>query len=96
MHASEWNDGNFPGRLRRARQKAGLTQAELADRLNTRQFTISRIESGRKPRKLLLYRVLDFIEKAERSASEIQDDVVSAIARSNELKALIARIAAEL
>jgi len=96
MQSSEWNDRDFPRRLRRARQNAGLTQAELADRLGTRQFTISRIESGRKPRKSLLSRVVTFVECAEQTTSKDQDNVVSAIARSDELKALIARIAAEL
>lgn len=96
MQASEWNNGNFPRRLKRARQDTGLTQAELADRLSTRQFTISRIESGRKPRKDLLLRVIAFIENTEQSTSKVQEDIVSAIARSDELKALIARIAAEL
>lgn len=96
MQASEWNDGGFPRRLKRARQNAGLTQAELADRLGTRQYTVSRIEGGRKPRKHLLLRVIAFVEEVERSASKIQDGVVSAIARSDELRALIVRIAAEL
>lgn len=96
MHASEWQNGNFPQRLKRARQSSGLTQMELADRLGTRQFTVSRIEGGRKPRDLLLSRIVAFIENAERSSPEIQDELVSAIAHSDELKALIARIAAEL
>ncbi|WP_422022255.1 helix-turn-helix domain-containing protein [Pyruvatibacter mobilis] len=96
MHASEWQNGNFPQRLKRARRSSGLTQMELADRLGTRQFTVSRIEGGRKPRDPLLSRVVAFIGNAERSSPEIQDKLVSAIARSDELKALIARIAAEL
>lgn len=96
MQASEWDDGNFPQRLKRARQNAELTQVQLADRLGTRQFTVSRIENGRKPREPLLSRVVAFIENAERSKPGIVDDVTSAIANSDELKALIARIAAEL
>lgn len=96
MQASEWNNGNFPRRLKRARQNAGLTQAQLADRLGTQQFTVSRIEGGRKPRQSLLSRVVDFIENAERPKPGIEDDIASAIAGSDELKALIARIAAEL
>lgn len=96
MHASEWQNGNFPHRLKRARQSSGLTQMELADRLGTRQFTVSRIESGRKPREPLLSRVVAFIGNSERSSPEIRDELVSAIARSDELKALIARIVADL
>ncbi|MYF71486.1 MAG: helix-turn-helix domain-containing protein [Proteobacteria bacterium] len=96
MRVSEWNDSNLPRRLKRARQTAGLTQAQLASLLGTQQPTVSRIEFGRKPRGLLLSRVLSFIEDTERPAGEIQEDIVSAIAHSDELKALIARIAAEL
>lgn len=96
MQANEWNDGNFSRRLKRARQNAGLTQTELAKRLGTRQFNVSRIEGGQKPRKPLLFRTIAFIEETERSEPRLQDDVVAAIASSDELKALIARIAAEL
>ena len=96
MKVSEWNDRNFPRRLKRARQNAGLTQAELADHLGIRQPTVSRIEVGYEPRKSLLLRVVTFVEDAERSTLEMLDDIVSAIAHSDELKALIARIAAEL
>lgn len=31
------------------RKKCGLTQAELAERMNTRQANISRLESGKQP-----------------------------------------------
>lgn len=96
MQASEWIDGSFPRRLKRARQNAGLTQTELADRLGTKQFNVSRMENGQKPRFSVLSRVVAFIESAERPPADIQDQIVSAIADSDELKALIARIAAEL
>ena len=96
MQLTEWGNRNFSRRLRRARQNAGLTQGELADRLGTRQSTISRIEGGRKPRKELLSRVVAFIEETPQSSMEIQDDIVSTIARSSEFRALIARIAGEL
>ena len=96
MQANEWIDGNFPRRLKRARQNAGLTQTELAYRLGTKQFNVSRMENGQKPRLSLLLRVVRFIESAERPPADIQDQIVSAIADSDELKALIARIAAEL
>ena len=96
MRAREWSDRDFPRRLKRSRQSSGLTQAELADRLGTQQSTVSRIERGQIPHQPLLLRVVAFIEKAERPSSDIQDDIVSAIAHSDELKALIARIADEL
>lgn len=96
MQSSEWRDRDFPRRLKRSRQSSGLTQAELADRLGTQQSTVSRIERGQRPRSPLFLRVVTFIENAERPSSEIRDDIVSAIARSDELKALIARIATEL
>ncbi|MEI2384766.1 helix-turn-helix domain-containing protein [Breoghania sp. JC706] len=96
MSASEWNSGDYPKRLRRARQKAGLTQAELANRLGTKQFNISRIEGGQRPRKPLFSRITAFIEDTERPPAKAQDQIVSAIAHSDELKALIARIVAEL
>lgn len=96
MQASEWTGGKFPKRLKRARQIAGLTQAELADRLGTKQFNISRMEGGQMPRQALLSRVTAFIEDAERAPVQAQEQIVSAIASSDELKALIARIVAEL
>jgi len=96
MQASEWIDGKFPGRLKRARQIAGLTQAVLADRLGTKQFNVSRMEGGQRPRQPLLSRVTAFIEDTERPPAKVQDQIVSAIAHSDELKALIARIMAEL
>ena len=96
MQASEWSDRNLPRCLKRARQNAGLTQAKLADRLGTRQSTVSRIEGGQTPRKDLLLRVVAFVDDAERPTKEIQEDIVSAIAHSDELRALIARIVAEL
>jgi predicted transcriptional regulator len=96
MQASEWIDGKFPRRLKRARQIAGLTQAELADRLGTKQFNVSRMEGGQRPRQPLLSRVTAFIEDTERPPAKVQDQIVSAIAHSDELKALIARIVAEL
>lgn len=43
-----------------ARVKAGLTQAELADRMNTKQTVIARLESGRtKPSTRTLERVAE-------------------------------------
>jgi predicted transcriptional regulator len=96
MQASEWIDGKFPRRLKRARQIAGLTQTELADLLGTKQFNVSRMEGGQKPRQPLLSRVTAFIEGTERPPERVQDQIVSAIAHSDELKALIARIMAEL
>ena len=96
MQVSEWSKRNFSRRLRRARQNAGLTQGELAERLGTQQSTVSRIEGGQRPRDELLSRVVAFINETQRSSMEIQDDIVSTIAHSNEFRALIARIVAEL
>ena len=55
-----------------------------------------RIEGGQMPRAELLSRVVAFIEETRQSSMEIQDDIVSTIAHSNEFRALIARIAGEL
>lgn len=96
MSRGEWKANNLGKRLRRARQGAGLTQAELADRLDTRQANVSRVEAGQKPRKPLYYRIVGFIQEAERSRVEVQDDIVSRIGNSDEFKAFVARIAAEL
>ena len=96
MQSGHWKANKYPRRLKRARQNAGLTQAELANRLGTRQPTVSRIEAGQKPRDLLSTRVVAFIEHTERSHLEIQDDIVAAIGISPEFKAFLARIAAEL
>ncbi len=96
MSVSEWNSGDYPKRLRRARQKAGLTQTELANRIGAKQFNISRMEGGQRPRQPLLSRVTVFIEDTERPPAKAQDQIVSAIAHSDELKALIARIVTEL
>lgn len=96
MQASEWIDSKVPRRLKRARQTAELTQAELADRLGTKQFNVSRMERGKIPKEPLLSRVTAFIEDTERAPAEVQEQIVSAIAHSDELKALVARIVAEL
>ena len=96
MNIPEWKAGNFPKRLKRARQKAELTQDQLANQLGIRQATISRIEAGHEPRAGLLQRIVTFVENIERSNPKIEDDIVSAIGKSQEFKALIARVAAEL
>ena len=96
MKISDWKAGHFPKRLKLARQKAELTQAQLASQLGIRQATISRIEAGHEPRSGLSQRIVTFVEYIEQSKLKIEDDIVSAIGKSQEFKALIARVAAEL
>lgn len=50
--------------LRRARRKAGLTQAEMARRMGTTQSSVARAESG------LVRPSLDFIERFARETRE--------------------------
>jgi transcriptional regulator with XRE-family HTH domain len=54
---------DVPTTLRHARERAGLTQAALADRTGTSQATISAYESGRKqPSVDTLSRLLDALD----------------------------------
>lgn len=96
MSKYEWVESNYSTRLKRARQIAELSQSELADRLGTRQPTISRIESGQEPRNDLAKRAISFVQEREQSSQMNLDDVAQIIGSSNELKRLIKRIAAEI
>jgi len=46
LHTDEW--GRFAKALAEARQRAGLTQYQLADRLGIRQDVVSKCEGGRR------------------------------------------------
>ena len=94
MHIDAKKRASLGWRLRRARQQAQLGQTELADRLKSDQSTISRIERGQKPRGAFEQRILAFIQ--EKEAERDSSRVVESVAKSAELKALIARIIAEL
>lgn len=82
-------------RLRRARQRAGLGQAELAEALETDQSTISRIERGAIPRQALLEKATQFTVANERGSDDRISDILDTVAQSEELRALIARVLAE-
>ena len=48
------------------------------------------------PRKQLICRAIEFVRETERQSSGLTEDARNSIAHSDEFKALIARIAAEL
>jgi ribosome-binding protein aMBF1 (putative translation factor) len=43
------SDFAFAGQLLKARQEAGMTQAEVAAKMNTDQAVVARLEGGKKP-----------------------------------------------
>ena len=96
MHASRYLRQELGERLRRARQRKGLTQIAVGALLATDQSTICRIEGGQAPRPELAGRIEAFIRDAEVLSGQETSKVALAVAESDELRALIARIAAEL
>ncbi|HAY05113.1 MAG TPA: transcriptional regulator [Hyphomonas sp.] len=95
MHASDRTDKNLGKRLRRARQQAGMSQADLAGRLRTTQSTVSRIEKGAEPRRNLTDEIESFIREREVGSIANFDEIIEAVAGSDELAALVRRIIAE-
>ena len=96
MKSSDRTTSVFGARLKRARQRAELSQKGLADQLGADQSTISRVEGGRKPRGKLEKQLTSFVERVERQPAASIDEIAEAIADSPEFKALIARIASAL
>ena len=72
-----------------------MTQHALALRLGVKQFNVSRIEQGTKPREPLLSAVLAFISESEASPEKEVEIIAQAVAQSDELRGLIRRILAE-
>lgn len=95
MHASDRAEKNLSKRLKQARQRAGMNQADLAVRLQTTQSTVSRIEQGAVPRRFLADAIESFIKEREVAAISNLDEIIEAVARSDELEALVRRIIAE-
>jgi len=57
--------------IREARERAGLTQARLAELLGVQQSHVSRWETGAvQPRAAMLERVLDALEPRKQSGTE--------------------------
>lgn len=96
MHSSDSSKDNVGRRLKQARQRAGLSQGELAGLLKTDQSTVSRLENGANPRAQLRKLIEAYLEKQEEPAIENIEEIISNIVRSDELKALIRRIAMEV
>lgn len=67
-----WSTDAIPGRVREYRERAGLTQEDLARKLGMRQPHISAIESGRLG--LSLERLLAMAEALGCSPSDLVDD----------------------
>ncbi|WP_031556073.1 helix-turn-helix domain-containing protein [Parvularcula oceani] len=95
MQASEWTQGNFAERLRQARWRDGLSQTELAKRLQTTQSNLSRAERGVVPREALRQRLAAYVESASLQARS-REEVLTRVADSPELRSLITRIMHEL
>lgn len=96
MRASDWAVNKMSVRLKRARLRSGLGQVELADQLGVDQSTVSRVERGGRPRYKLLKLIEQFVNESERQSRSETERIAEAVARSEEFKALVARIAAEL
>lgn len=96
MHSRIISDEDESKRLKRARQQAGLDQRELAEKLGTDQSTISRIESGQKPRKILRSAISEFINQQEADESVMIARILNQLKSSKEFRQLINRIVQEL
>lgn len=92
MQASEWIDGDYGGRLRRARQRIGLSQAKLAQKIGADQSKISRAETGVVPHEPVRTSLADFVNSAVPEDEASADAIAEKLSRSPELKALIRRI----
>lgn len=83
-------------RLKRARLGAGLGQVDLAKRLGSDQSTISRIENGQIPRQSLMSAAEKFVRQIERRPKIVDTRLLQTLANSEELRALVTRIATEI
>ena len=85
----------YPERLRQARARARLTQAELAVKLGLHQYTISRCESGKFPRKYSALAIIQFVEDAEKLDDGDIEQITRALTESLELRNLVRKILTE-
>ena len=95
MHSSHSLKDNLGRRLKQARQRAGLSQSEMASLLKTNQSTISRLERGSAPRPQLSELVEAYLDQYEAPTLDRIEEIVTALARSDELRALVRRIVVE-
>lgn len=79
-------------RLKNARVEAGLSQAELSEKIGIDQSTLSRIENGQKPRKTVMESIVSFVKKQELETPEEIEAVLEIVRGSPELRALVKRI----
>lgn len=79
-------------RLKTARTDAGLSQAELSEKLSIDQSTISRIENGQRPRRSAMEAIVSFLEQQEQDTPDDIEAVLNVVRNSPELRALVKRI----
>ena len=96
MKVNYWNDNCYGSRMKVARLRLGMGQLELARELGTNQSTISRIEKGTIPRKKISNQIVEFIKLGEQKSDERIDKIIGDITHSEELRALIGRVIAEI
>lgn len=83
-------------RLRVWRARLGVNQKEVADLVEATQPTISRIEGGKIPRYSLAQRIEELISRRDGESDDDDAEIICTIARSNEFRALVKRIAEAL
>jgi len=63
---------DLPRKLKKHREKMGLTQSQLAHRLGIARSSIACIEKGyRKPSAEVLYKIMSFITASEEAAQKL-------------------------
>ena len=86
----------FATRLRVWRAYRGLTQMDVASRVETTQATISRIENGRKPGLNLQNRLANLLSEKLEDSPTAESDIVGVVANSSEFRAFVERIIQEI
>ena len=81
-------------RLKAARVEAGLSQAELSEKIGIDQSTLSRIENGQKPRKIVMESIISFVAQREEETPDEIEAILNVVRESPELRALVKRIQA--
>ena len=83
-------------RLRIWRARSGFNQKKVADLIETTQSTISRIENGGKPKKIIIHKLEELMSDKKWISNDVDIEIVHIIAESYELRDLIKRIARAL
>lgn len=94
QNASYKNTPMLSVRLKAARVEAGLSQADLSEKIGIDQSTLSRIENGQRPRRAAMESIVSFVEQHEKETPDEIEAILNVVRESPELRALVKRIQA--